>query len=144
VPKVSWLKKFGQVMGKILGFVGNDAAKIANIAAPVAETLLPQFASEIQAADNLVTNIAKQAIVTEAVAQTASTAVTGPQKLEAVLTNSGPEIDAWVASAFPGAKTVSNVAKSGLINAVVQILNEVDPSAATPAATAVASAPAKS
>ncbi len=130
-PKISWLKKFGQVLGKILGFVGTEAPKIAAIAAPVAETLLPQFAAEIAAADNLVTNIAKQAIVTEATAA-AGAGMTGAQKLAAVLSNIGPDVDAWVTSNFPGASQVSSVAKSGLVNAVVAILNEVDPHSVVP------------
>lgn len=125
-PKVSFLKHFGQVIGKILKFVAGSAAPIADQAAKVAEVLLPQFSSEIMAADNLIDNIAKQALVTEGVAAAAATAVTGQAKLDAVLTNIGPEIDAWVASRFPGASTVSAAAKAGLVNAVVAITNELE------------------
>ena len=131
--KVSWLKKFGQILGKVLGVIATSAKPIADIAAPVAEALLPQFSSQIQKADNLVSNIAQQAIITEGVAAAAaSSASTGPQKLEAVLANIGPEIDNWVSSNFPGAKAVSSANKAGLVNAVVAILNEVDPAAAVP------------
>ena len=67
-PKVSWLKHVGQVFGKILTFFAKSAAPIADEASKVAEVFLPQFAPEIQFADNLVTKIAKQALVTESLA----------------------------------------------------------------------------
>ena len=136
--KVSFLKKIGQVIGKILGIVAKDAAPIASQAAAVASVLLPQFAPEITMADNLVSNIAKQAIITEALAATASTPVPGQTKLDTVLANIGPEIDAWVASSFPGATAVSTAAKAGLVNAVVAISNEVEGKAAVPASTPAA------
>jgi hypothetical protein len=147
-PKVSWLKRFGQVMGKILKVVSSSAKPIADLATPIAEALMPQFAPEIQVADNLVSNIAKQAVVTESIAATAAIAPTGPQKLATVLGSMGSEIDAWVQSSFPGAKAVSTAGKAGLVNAVVGILNEVDPAATVTAIAPVpaavpASAPAK-
>jgi len=125
-PKVSFLKRVGQIIGKILGVVAKDAAPIADQAAKVAEILLPQFSTQIQAADNLIDNIAKQAIVTESLAAAAATPVAGQSKLDTVLSNVGPEIDAWVASRFPGATSVSAAAKAGLINAVVAITNELE------------------
>lgn len=124
-PHISWLKRVGQVIGKVLGIIGHQAAPIAHIAAGVAGALLPQFSPEITFADGLVTKIAKQALVTEALAAAAATATSGPDKLGAVVDNIGPELDAWVASAFPGAAQVSAVAKAGLVNAVVAILNEL-------------------
>ena len=51
----------------------------------------------------------------------------GAQKLEAVLTNIGPDIDAWVANNFPGNKTLSVVAKTGIVNSIVAALNELVP-----------------
>lgn len=124
-PHVSWLKRVGQVIGKVLGIVGHTAAPIAHIAAGVAGALMPQFAPEIAFADGLVTKIAKQALVTEALAAAAAGATSGPEKLAAVIANIGPELDAWVASAFPGSAQVSAVAKAGLVNAVVAIMNEL-------------------
>ncbi len=103
----SWLSKIGSVLGKILKAVATEAKPIADIAAPVAEALLPQFATIIAGADNLVTNIAKQATLAEGVAAAAGQQSTGPAKLQAVLTNVGPSIDAWVASNFPGAAAIS-------------------------------------
>jgi len=134
VPKISFLKHFGLVLGKILGFIAKDAKPIADTAASVATALFPQFASDIAAADSLVTKIAKQAIVTEALVAAATAPASGPDKLGAVLTNIGPEIDAWVASNFPGATAVSAANKAGLVNAVVAILNELKPASAAPAA----------
>lgn len=129
-PKESWLKRFGHVLGKILGFVATQAAPIADQAAKVAEALLPQFSAEIQIADNLVSKIAREAILAEGVAQAAgTTSGGGAQKLEAVLKNIGPAIDGWITANFPGSKALSDAAKAGLVNAVVAILNEIDPSA---------------
>jgi len=126
-PKVGWLKHVGQVIGKILGIVAKDAAPAADVAAKVAEALLPQYAPEIASADGLVTKIAKEAIVAEGVAAAAGTAVGGgTAKLEAVLTNIGPAIDGWVSSNFPGASAVSKASKAGLVSAVVTIMNELE------------------
>lgn len=145
-PHVSWLKHLGSIIGKILGIVAKDAAPIADQAAKVAEALLPQFAAEIATADNLIDNIAKQALVTESITTGVGVAATGPEKLATALAGIGPEIDAWVASRFPGATSVSNAAKAGLVNAVVAITNEIEGKtivpAATPAAGTAAAAPA--
>lgn len=135
-PKVSWLKHVGQAIGKILVIIATKVAPEADLASKVAEAMLPQFTPEIQAADNLIDNIAKEAIAAEAMAAAAGSAAgTGAQKLEAALVNAGPAIDNWVASRFPGATQVSNAAKAGLVSAVVTIMNEIQPaSASTPAA----------
>ena len=138
--KVSFLKKIGQVIGKILGIVAKDAATIASEAAEVASVLLPQFAPEITVADNLVTNIAKQCVITEALAATAATPVPGQTKLETVLANVGPSIDNWVASSFPGATAISTASKAGLVNSVVAIANEVESQPAVAASTPAAPA----
>ena len=126
-PKVSWLKKIGLFFGKILGIVATETQSVEKIAVPVAEALLPQFVPMIQTADGIFSNIVKEAVAAEsAAAAVGQAAGTGVQKLAAVLTNSGPMIDNWIASNFPGAAQVSTAAKSGLISAVVAILNEVD------------------
>lgn len=138
----SWLANVGKTIGsvakKILSFLGGEAKPVADIAAAVATGMFPQFAPEIATADNLVTNIAKEAIAVEGAAAAAGSATgTGAQKLEAVLANVGPAVDNWVASNFPGAKQVSAAAKAGLVNGVVGILNELgggSVSASTPAA----------
>ena len=136
-PKVSFLKHFGQILGRILKFVAKDSAPIVDQAAPVLEVLLPQFATPIGAAKNLMDSIAKQAIVTEAIAQNTGAATSGPDKLAAVIAGIGPELDAWVASRFPGATQVAAAEQAGLVNAIVAIVNKQPSplaSTATPAA----------
>jgi len=131
--KVTWLSKVGAVLGDVLKAAATAAKPIADIALPVAEALFPQFKTEEVAADNLVTKIATEAVAVEGVAAAAGTQTgTGAQKLESVLANVGPAINAWVAANFPGAKQVSAASQAGLVNAVVAILNEIDPAAAPP------------
>lgn len=134
--KVSWLSKVGAILGDVLKAAATVAKPIADIAAPVAEALFPQFKTQIAGADNLVSKIASEAIAVEGVAAAAGTQTgTGAQKLESVLQNVGPAINAWVTANFPGAKQVSTASQAGLVNAVVQILNEIDPAAAPPGST---------
>ncbi len=126
----SWLANVGKVIGgiakKVLAFLGKEAKPVADIASAVATGMFPQFAPEIAVADNLVTNIAKEAVAIEGAAAAAATATgSGAQKIEPVLANVGPAIDNWVASSFPGAKQVSVAAKSGLVSAVVGIMNDM-------------------
>jgi len=136
--KVTWLSKVGAVVGKVLKAVATVAKPVADIATPVLEALFPQFAAPIAAADNLVTKIATEAVAVESAAAAAGTQTgTGAQKLEAVLQATGPAINAWVAANFPGAKEVSTAAQAGLVNAVVAILNEIDPAAAIPGSAVV-------
>jgi hypothetical protein len=145
-PKVSWLKKFGQDVVKVIDFVAGKAAPIAQAAGAVAETLLPQFAPEINVAENLVTKIANQAAATEAAFNAVGLASSGPAKLQAVLNSVTPELNAWVQAAFPGAAQVSAAASAGLVNAVVGILNDIDGNLAltTPTGSAVVAASAAS
>ena len=127
-PKESWLSKVGNFFGKILGI----AQKAEPSAVAVAEALLPQFAPEIALANDIFNKVVKYCLVAETTAAAAGQATgTGAQKLAAVLNDVGPMLDAWVSSNFPGQKQVSAVAKSGLINAVVAILNELQPPAPT-------------
>lgn len=124
VPHVSWLSKVGAFIGKVLGV----AQKAEPTAAALASALLPQFAPEIALADDIFNKVVKEALVAEATAAAAGQATgSGPQKLAAVLSNIGPVLDQWVANNFPGQHQVSEVAKSGLINAVVAIINELAP-----------------
>src|SRR5690348_4545929 len=134
VKKVSWLKHVGQVLGKVLGIVAKDAKPVADTVAQVVSVLYPGLGSLAQAGDALVSKIALEATAVESVAAAAGTASgTGAQKLEAVLKDIGPAIDQWVTNAFPGAKQASAATKAGLVNAVVAIINEVDPAAVTSA-----------
>src|SRR5579862_3124168 len=109
-PKVSWLKHVGQFLGKVLGIVAKDAKPIADTAATVTEALYPQFAPEISAADNLVTNIAKEALgkVLGIVAKDAKPiADTAATVTEALYPQFAPEISA-------ADNLVTNIAKEAL------------------------------
>lgn len=143
-PKVSWLKKFGQDVLKVITFIAGKAAPIAAAAGAVVEAIDPALTPIVTVAENLVTKIANQAAITEVAFAAAGQASSGAAKLQAVLNAVGPEINAWVAAAFPGAAALSTAAQSGLVNAIVAILNEIDPNLAlttpTPASIAVATA----
>lgn len=134
--KKSWLSNVGAFFSKIIKVLVTDVAPAEKIAVPVAEALLPQFIPLIATADGIFSNIVKEAVTAETVQAVAGTATgSGPQKLATVLAASGPLLDQWVAANFPGSKAVSDAQKAGLINAVVAILNEVEPPApAVPAA----------
>lgn len=123
-PKQSWLSKVGAFFGKILGVV----QKAEPSAVAVASALLPQFAPEIALADDIFNRVVKEALIAEATMAAAGTATgTGAQKLAAVLSNIGPVLDGWVAANFPGQKQVSETVKSGIVNAIVALLNELQP-----------------
>jgi len=128
VAKQSFLSKVGSIFGKVLKAITGAGVTIEKAAVPVAEALLPEFTPMIQIADGIFSNIVKEAVAAESVQAAAGTQTgTGAQKLAAVLANVGPVIDTYVAANFPGSAKVSDVAKSGLISAVVGILNELDP-----------------
>lgn len=139
-PKVSWLKRIGSFFAKVLAVVAKDGKPIVDDAAKVATLILPQFAPLINAADNIADNIIQEAIAAEAMEQAGAAAQGGPAKLDAVLLASGPAIDNWVASRFPGASKVSDAAKAGLISALVDLINDVTVAPAVNT-TAVAAAP---
>jgi hypothetical protein len=107
--------------------VATDAKPVADIVAPVLETLFPGLAVMIQAGDSLISKIAKQALVAETTVQAVEAAPTGPAKLQAVLANVTPDIDAWVENAFPGSAKLTDIERAGLVNAIVAILNKVAP-----------------
>jgi hypothetical protein len=142
IPHVSWLKKFGHAVASVLGWLNQHAGPIEHDAAVVAEIALPQFAPEIMVADNLASRILSQVKVTEAAFSVTNQATNGPAKLQAVLTSIGPEIDAWVANNFPGAKQVSTTAKAGVVNAIVALANDIDASMVPPVVTQAAVAAA--
>jgi hypothetical protein len=133
VAKVSWLKHVGNFLGKVLKIMAKDVAPAADTAAKVAEVMFPQFAPGIAVADNLVDNIAKEALAAEVMEQAGAAATGGPAKLQAVLANIGPAIDQWVASRFPGAGEVATAQKANLVSAIVDIVNGVTVSSVAPA-----------
>lgn len=148
-PHVSWLKRFGQEVVKVIGFIAKDAVSIEKVAVPVAETLLPMFAPEINLAAGIFDKIAGLAQINEAAFAAVGQASNGPAKLNSVLTAVNQDLDAWVADHFPGAGAIQKgeayiASKTDLVNAVVKFLNGVDASAANvkPTATAIAAASA--
>ncbi len=122
---VSWLKHIGQILAKIGKSIVMVAQPVEKIAVPVLESMFPQFAPGIAKADSIFTNAVKQIIVTEAIGAAATTATSGPDKLKAVAAGIGPELDAWVQSAFPGAAKVAEAEKAGLAQAIVNIVNKI-------------------
>jgi hypothetical protein len=142
--KVSWLKKFGQDIEKVVGIIAKDAQPVAAAAGLAIEAVDPALAPLVTVGENLVSKIAQQAQITEAVFASVGQASNGPAKLQAVLNAVGPEVQAWVTSAFPGAAALSTANLTQLVNAVVAILNSVDGNLALtpPTTTAIAAASA--
>lgn len=103
---VSWLKKFGQEVLKVLGVVAKDAAPVAqiatNVAAPLAELALPQFAPEIEIAKSWVNKGLNLILLNESAFAAVGQASNGPAKFQAVLNGISQDLDAWVANDFPG------------------------------------------
>lgn len=130
-PKVSWWKRALNEVGKIIGFVEKEEPKIQAIALPALQAAFPQFAVLIGGVGTVATKIVNEMVAVQAVGAAAATAPTGVQRLESVLGNVGPALDEWVQSAFPGHQAISVARKSGLIQAMHDILEEIDPSAAT-------------
>jgi hypothetical protein len=132
--KVSWLKKVGQFLGKVVGLIAKDGKPVVDDAATVAKILLPQFAGEINIADNIADNIMQEIVTAEAAEQAGVGVSGGAAKLAAVAAASGPALDNWINSKFPGAATLSADVKNGLINAFVAVFNDlkVPPTVTTP------------
>jgi len=114
---------------------------------PVADTLLPMFAPEINLAGGIFDKIAGLAQINEAAFAAVGQASNSSGKLNAVLSAVNQDMDAWVADHFPGAGAIQKgelyvASKTELVNAVVKFLNGVDASAASVQPTAVAIAAA--
>lgn len=127
---MSWLKKVGSFLGKVLHVVATEAKPVNDLIEPVVASLFPQFSGVLEIEKNWVDRVAAQAVKVEAVAAAAGQASgTGSQKLAQVLSSAevNAAIDAWVAARFPGSGKVSDVARSGLISAIVGVINEVTP-----------------
>ena len=124
-PKVSFLKRVGAEIAKILGIVQKAEPTVVAFT----EALLPQFAPFIASADTIFQNIVKEIVAAETAAAAAGQVGTGPQKLVAVLANVGPMLDTWIASNFPGSAKLADATKAGLVNSVVAVLNDITPAA---------------
>lgn len=128
---VSWLKKFGQEVGRVLGVAAKDALPIEKQIVPIAEALLPQFTPEIMAADGIFEKAVDEVTTMEAAFAAVGQASNGAAKLQAVLTSMNGVIDQWVANKFPGSAGIVSgeayvAAKAGLINSIVAFLNGID------------------
>lgn len=149
VQHVSWLKKFGQEVAKIVVFVAKDAVAIEHVAVPVAETLLPMFAPEINLAAGIFDKIAGLAQINEAAFAAVGQASNGPAKFNALLASVSSDLDFWVTNHFPGSAEIQKgetyvASKATIINGVIAFLNGINAAGATvlPTATAIAAASA--
>jgi hypothetical protein len=122
--KLSWLKHWGQVIGRVLGVVAKDGPAVIEYAEAITVAVAPQFAPAVIAVGGIASKILKQIVVTQASAAAIGTANTGPDKLKAVADSVGAEIDAWIASHFPGEAALSQVNKNKLIQTLYDIANE--------------------
>ena len=144
VKKVSWLKKLGLDILKVLSY----ASPIEKVAEPIVEALIPASA----VAFNLFDYAVAQVTNIEAGYAAITTAPTGVAKFQAVLPLIEQGLDQWVAANMPGSSAIlkadtylqsKTFVATNIANTVVQFLNSLpaNPSTATTAnATAVAAA----
>jgi hypothetical protein len=147
--KQSWLKRFGHEVLVILGVVAKDVAPLEKIAVPVAEALLPAFAPAIAAGAGIFEKLLEMITTVEGTFAAVGQASNGPAKLQAVLAGIGPILDDYVQYHFPGSAAILKAeaylaSKTGLVNAVVAFLNNLEAGmvAAVPGSSAVAAAAA--
>jgi hypothetical protein len=143
-PHVSWLKKFGLDIEKAVGIIGKDAIPVVDALGTAFEIVDPALTPLVTVGESLVSKIAQQAQITEAVFAAVGQASNGPAKLQAVINGVQPEVQAWVLAAFPGAAKLSSVQIAPLVNAVVALLNSIDGNLTLtpPTSTAIAAASA--
>lgn len=148
-PHVSWLKKFGQEVGKIIGVVAKEAVPIEQKIVPIAEAILPGYAPEIALAAGIFEKAADMIATTEAAFLSVGQGSNGVAKFSAVLSIVGNDIEEWVHNKFPGSAAIVTgeqylSSKAGLVNAVVAFLNGIDASSinVAPTSSAIAAAAA--
>jgi len=150
-PKVSWLKRFGQEVAKILGIVVKDAPAVESVAVPLAETLFPAAAPAIALGASWFDKALNLIMINEATFTAVGQASNGPAKLAAVSQGIQADVDAWVAANFPGSAAIQKgeeylAQRQALItaytNSVVSFANWLDGHAVPPAPTASAVAAA--
>jgi len=150
-PKVSWLKRFGQEVLKVIGIVAKDAQAAEPVIVPLAETLLPAEAPLIAAGASWFDKAMDLIKINEAAFAAVGQASNGPAKLAAVTQGVEQDVDAWVAGHFPGSTAIQKVegyaaARQDLItgytNSAVKFANWLDGHAVPPAPTASAVAAA--
>lgn len=118
---MSFLKKLGLAIAKVVGVV----QKVEPTVEKITIALLPQFAPAIESLGTLVQNILQEIVAAETAAAAAGQTGTGAQKLAAVTAKIGPVMDDWVSSNFPGAAKLADATKAGLVNALVEVVNDI-------------------
>ena len=143
-PHVSWLKKLGQDVLKVLGI----AQKVEAIAEPVVEALLPASIPAFSIFDRVIALVTTTESAFAAVGMQSS----GPAKLTAVLGAVESLLDGWVTSNMPGSADIlkgeqylaaRTANATAYVNAAVAFLNSLPASAqtaTTPEAVAAAGA----
>jgi hypothetical protein len=143
-PKVSWLKKLGQDVLKVIGVVQKDEPAVQS----VVEALVPASAPVFAIFDEIVQIV----VLGESTFAAVGLAANGPAKLAAALPGVEALLDQWVSDNLPGSSAIlsaeSYVAArtanaTAYINAVVAFLNSLPASsqtAVTSGAVAAASA----
>jgi hypothetical protein len=130
-PKTSLLKRFGQEIVKIIGFVGTKVIPAEQILAPVAETLLPQFAPAIAAGAGIFERAVGFTVQLEGDFAAVGQASNGAKKFNALEAQIGPMLDQYIQAALPGSPAVLKadsylVAKADILNAFVKFVNTID------------------
>lgn len=145
-PHVSWLKKFGQDILKVLGIVKT----VETVAEPVVEALLPASIPVFSIFDEIMQIVQ----MGEATYAAVGLAANGPAKLAAALPGVQALLDQWVKDHLPGSAQILTAetyvaAKAAnataYINAAVAFLNSIPANpqtAVTSPAVAAASASA--
>lgn len=126
-PKVSLIKHIGNFLSKIGKIFVKDVAPAEPAIALALEVLLPQFARVIATGDALFTKIAKQILVTQTSAALVATPPSGESKLQAVTQAVSAELDQWMQNLFPGSKQIGQAEKSGLVQAIFNIVDKQAP-----------------
>ena len=140
-PKVSWLKRFGQEVLKVIGIVGKDAQAAEPVIVPLAETLFPAEAPLIAAGASWFDKAMNLIKINEAAFAAVGQASNGPAKLDAVAQGVEQDVDAWVQGHFPGSASIQKLegyaaARKDLItgytNSAVKFANWLDGHAVPP------------
>jgi len=125
-PKVSWLKKLGQGIVKVLGVLN----PIEKAAEPIVEALLPISTVGFKLFDYIVAQVTN----VEAGYAAISSAPTGVAKFNAVLPLVANALDTWVAENLPGSSQIlvadtylqsRTLTATNLTNTVVSFLNSL-------------------
>ena len=131
--KQSWWKRALNEVGKIIGVIEKDAPKVEAIAIPALQAAFPQFAVLIGGFGAAAQKILGYIVNVQAVGAAAAVQPTGAQRLDSVLADAGPLVDQWIQSAFPGHASIPADKVKGLIQAMHDVLETVDPEAKTAA-----------